>query len=267
VRCRTPGRYASAVPVEAKPHTHFERDGWLIARKIVPPHEIAAMHELFTSIIAPDAAQRTLDGALCEITGAARAYPALAAIACDPRFGALAAAALGAERMQLLQDSLLYKPPHDGGSVEWHQDHTYVGFLVPARVIALRIALVAEDETNGCMRVIDGSHRWGPIGANRALRDPSVVSLAAELTDAQRAELEHPRSLVLEPGDISIHHCLTLHGSPVNRSSRPRRTIILRMFDSTCRLDATRLPPGAAEHFPLDPDGGLAVAAFPRTVA
>jgi ectoine hydroxylase-related dioxygenase (phytanoyl-CoA dioxygenase family) len=242
----------------------FERDGWTIVRGVVPVREVAAMHEMFTAIVPPEGPQpRTSDGALCEITGAARAIPALATIACDPRFGALAAKVLGAERIQLLQDSLLYKPPREGGSVEWHQDHSYVGFLVPARVVAVRIALVAEDDDNGCMHVIDGSHHWGPIGANRALRDPSVVSLSAELTEAQRDQLEHPRSLALEPGDVSIHHCLTVHGSPMNRSARPRRTIILRMFDAICRLDTTRLPPGTEVHFPTDPDGGLATAAFP----
>jgi ectoine hydroxylase-related dioxygenase (phytanoyl-CoA dioxygenase family) len=88
-----------------------------------------------------------------------------------------------------------------------------------------------------------------------------VPTLSAE----QRALVEGARPLSLEPGDISIHHCLTLHGSARNTSDRPRRTIILRMFDSACVIDRARLPPGAESYFPTDAAGHLDSAAFPIT--
>jgi ectoine hydroxylase-related dioxygenase (phytanoyl-CoA dioxygenase family) len=69
--------------------------------------------------------------------------------------------------------------------------------------------------------------------------------------------------LVLAAGDVSIHHCLTLHGSAPNTSARPRRTIILRMFDADCRLDPAKLPPGAESYFPTDAEGHLATSSFP----
>jgi hypothetical protein len=62
---------------------------------------------------------------------------------------------------------------------------------------------------------------------------------------------------------VTVHHCLTLHGSGPNRSAEPRRTIILRMFDGDVRLDASRLPSSARRHFPTDASGALAVSAFP----
>ena len=241
----------------------FDRDGWLVVRGVVAPAEVAAMHEMFTTIIPDVPYPRGSDGVIRELTGVARAHPPLDAIARDPRFGALAAAALGVARIQFLQDSLLYKPARDGGSVEWHQDHTYVGFLVPAHVIAIRIALVSEHTGNGCMRAVTGSHRWGPIGANHSLRADSVTSLAGELSELQRAAVADAAVLELEPGDVSIHHCLTVHGSGPNPSADPRRTIILRMFDADCRLDATRLPDHVGGYFPTDASGGLATSTFP----
>jgi len=241
----------------------FERDGWVIARGVVELAELATMHDVFSMLIPEGAYPRSTDGVVREITGAARAIEPLGQIARDPRFGALAAEVLGARRVQLLQDSLLYKPARDGGSVDWHQDHSYVGYLVPARIIALRIALLSEDTHNGCMRVVDGSHRWGPLGANLALRADRVTSLVDQLSPEQRARLDHPRTLALEPGDVSIHHCLTLHDSTANRSERPRRTIILRMFDAACTLDRARLPTGAEQHFPTDEHEHLAMRAFP----
>ena len=242
----------------------FEEHGWVVVRGVVPPGELADLRGLFNLVVPEIAYPRREDGILWEITGAAQRIPPLAAVARDVRFAALAAGALGCGTVQLLQDSLLYKPPRDGGPVEWHQDHTYVGYLAPPRVISLRVALLPEDELSGCMRVVDGSHRWGSIGAVRALSEGQVDSLLPALGPGQRAALANARLLTLEPGDVTIHHCLLLHGSGPNRSDRARKTLILRMFDGDCRLDPTRLPAGAAAHFPTDESGRLATSAFPR---
>ncbi len=241
----------------------FQRDGYAVVRGVIPTAELAAFHEVFLGVIPELAYPRGPDGVVREVTGVARSYEPLARIARDARFGALVAGVLGAQRVQLLQDSLLYKPAHDGGSVEWHQDRTYIGYLVPAQVATLRIALLPEDDDNGCMRVVDGSHHWGEIGIDQSLAASSVASLLPSLSEQQRASVAAARSLPLEPGDISIHHCLTLHGSPPNTSTRPRRTILLRMFDAACRLDPARLPLGAEAHFPVDADGHLDPRAFP----
>jgi ectoine hydroxylase-related dioxygenase (phytanoyl-CoA dioxygenase family) len=241
----------------------FERDGHVVVRGVVAPADLAAFTDVFTTVIPDLDYPRGPDGIVRELTGVARGYEPLARIAHDPRFGALVAEVLGAVRVQFLQDSLLYKPARDGGSVEWHQDRTYIGYLVPAQVATLRIALLPEDEDNGCMRVVDGSHRWGAIGANESLVATSVGSLVPTLAAAQQAEIANARYLALAPGDITIHHCLTLHGSAPNTSARPRRTILLRMFDGACTLDRSKLPPGAEDYFPTDAGGHLDRAAFP----
>jgi ectoine hydroxylase-related dioxygenase (phytanoyl-CoA dioxygenase family) len=236
----------------------FARDGSVTIRGVVAAAECAAMHELFASIM-PEAAFPPAPGVVHELTGVARALEPLMAIARDPRFGALVADALGATRVQLLQDSLLYKPASAGGAVELHQDRTYIGYLVPAQVATIRIALVPEDEANGCMHVVDGSHHWGTLGGDRSLSATSVE--AATLTAEQQGRAARP--LPLAAGDVTIHHCLTLHGSAPNTSARPRRTIILRMFDAACTLDRARLPPGAEAYFPTDAEGRLSTSAFP----
>ena len=241
----------------------FERDGHVVVRGVVAAADLVAFTEVFTSAIPELDYPRGPDGIVRELTGIARGYEPLARIAYDPRFGALVAEVLGAVRVQFLQDSLLYKPARDGGSVEWHQDRTYIGYLVPAHVATLRIALLPEDEGNGCMRVVDGSHRWGAIGDNQSLTATSVASLIPTLAVEQQAQIERARSLSLAPGDVSIHHCLTLHGSARNTSPHPRRTILLRMFDGACTLDRSKLPPGAEDYFPTDADGHLDRAAFP----
>jgi ectoine hydroxylase-related dioxygenase (phytanoyl-CoA dioxygenase family) len=242
----------------------FERDGWIVVRGIVSESELTTMRAIFESFIPENAYMPPgRDGVVGEITGASRAYEPLARIACDARFGALVAAALGATSVQLLQDSLLFKPARDGGQVHWHQDYTYVGFLTPPRAVSLRIALLPEHEDTGCMRVVSGSHHWGPVGDVHALTESRVDSLLPSLSPPQRDAVAAATPLVLEAGDVSIHHCLTVHGSGPNRSGQPRRTIILRMFDGDCRLDHARLPQGAESYFPTTIDGQLATSAFP----
>lgn len=241
----------------------FERDGHVVVRGVVGSAEVAALRELFMTIIPDVPYPAGPDGVVRELTGFARGYPPVVPVATDRRFGALVAEALGAARVQLLQDSWLYKPPIQGGSVELHQDRTYIGYLDPPRLATLRIALEPEDDSNGCMRAVDGSHRWGALGENRSLVADSVTSLVAALSAEQQTQVTTARSLPLDPGDVSIHHCLTLHGSTRNTSARPRRTIILRMFDAACVLDRARLPPGADAYFPADADGHLDPGAFP----
>ena len=240
----------------------FAADGYTIVRGAVPSADVAAMRELFLAIM-PEAGYPARPGIVHELTGLSRAYEPLAAIARDPRFGAFVAAALEAPRIQLLQDALLYKPPIAGGPVELHQDRTYIGYLQPPNVATLRIALEPEDDENGCMRVVAGSHQWGELGDNQSLTASSVASLVPHLSQEHRAQIDHARSLALLPGDISIHHCLALHGSPPNPSTRPRRTIMLRMFDARCTLDRARLPTGAESYFPTDAEGHLSTDAFP----
>jgi ectoine hydroxylase-related dioxygenase (phytanoyl-CoA dioxygenase family) len=94
------------------------------------------------------------------------------------------------------------------------------------------------------------------------LTESRVDSIANALSPSQATALADARHLELAPGDISIHHCLTLHGSPPNHSGRARRTIVLRMFDGDCPLDRTRLPPGAEPYFPTENDR-LSPSAFP----
>lgn len=55
--------------------------------------------------------------------------------------------------------------------------------------------------------------------------------------------------LEVRAGDVTIHHCLTLHGSGNNTSARPRKTIITHLFSGDCRLVSERLPRGARHQF------------------
>src|SRR5262249_14283558 len=65
--------------------------------------------------------------------------------------GELVTDLMRADRIQLLQDTLIVKPPRIGAPVELHQDYTYIGFLEPANAISLRLSLTPSTVDTGCL--------------------------------------------------------------------------------------------------------------------
>jgi ectoine hydroxylase-related dioxygenase (phytanoyl-CoA dioxygenase family) len=157
--------------------------------------------------------------------------------------------------VQLLQDTALIKPPDSEARVEWHQDHTYTGFI--EETVSVRLALTDCTLESGCLRVLDQSHLHGFRGGLRAFRSLEVSDDSRHMPEGEVIPVE------LRAGDASVHHCLTFHSSEPNRSAWPRRTLIARMFDARLKLQREKLPPGLEIYFPTEADGRLAEKSFP----
>jgi len=112
--------------------------------------------------------------------------------------------------------------------------------------------------------VLDDSHGWGLQGDGTALTAGSIDDALA-LLPRPRAERVSAATRVIElfPGDVSLHHCLTFHGSPRNQSAQARKTAVARFFDASCTLRHDRLPLGQEAHFPTAARNRLSPAAFP----
>src|SRR5262249_37298754 len=153
-----------------------------------------------------------------------------------------------------LQDTALVKPPLSPARVEWHQDHTYTGFI--EECASVRLALTDCTLLSGCLRVLDGSHRSGFRGDLRALRAEEVSDDSGQMPAGEVVPVE------LRAGDVSVHHCLTFHCSFENQSPQPRMTLIARMFDARLRPQRDKLPPGLQVYFPTDAEGFLTGPTF-----
>ena len=240
------------------PRAFFAEHGWLVVRGAVPPSRVRELVAAVDAIY--DAYPAAPPGQVWEAAGVSRISAPIAEHARDASIARHAAASLGCPRIQLLQDTMLVKAARIGGAVAWHQDHTYTGYLDPAQAVSVRLALTECSLDNGCLEVIDGSHTWGLLGDVRALTETHVADALGP--DAARWR-DRVVPLELSPGDLSIHHCLTLHSSGENRSAQTRKTLITRLFDAACRLVRDRLPAGAEAYFPADDTGHLVDAAFP----
>jgi phytanoyl-CoA hydroxylase len=140
----------------------------------------------------------------------------------------------GAAEMRVWHDQVQYKPAEKGGVNMWHQDSPYWPVLTPkdAQVTAW-IALDDVDASNGCMRMVPGSHRWGPqIDFLHTVKD--IDAMPAEFA-GQRIQVV---SCPVPKGHVHFHHSLTWHGSGANTSGRPRRAIAIHYMTGETRYDA-----------------------------
>jgi phytanoyl-CoA hydroxylase len=118
----------------------------------------------------------------------------------------------------LFQDMALSKPPRMGSEKPWHQDCAYFNFHVDTPVVGVWIALDEATYENGCMHVIPGSHRDGPV-VHFQRRDWQICD-----TDvAAGANVVVP----LRPGGCLFFNGLVHHGTPPNRTDSPRRALQL----------------------------------------
>lgn len=121
---------------------------------------------------------------------------------------------------------VFYKPPHDSSYASWHQDSVYSGWHLTPSVSAW-IALTRSEASNGCMRVIPGSHQQGLREHDNVLDDPNLLNRRGERL---RDDVDESQAidLTLAPGEMSLHHTNIVHGSKANGSDEPRIGFIVR---------------------------------------
>ena len=149
------------------------------------------------------------------------------------------------------------KNPGDGGFVTWHQDATYWG-LSSDEVVTAWIALSPSTPDNGCMRVVPGSHTAEQMPHKDTFDARNLLTRGQEV--AVEVDEGEAVDLVLEAGQMSLHHVLIVHGSaPAARGDR-RIGIAVRYVPTSIRQtsgmrDTATLVRGEDRygHFDLEP--------------
>jgi non-haem Fe2+, alpha-ketoglutarate-dependent halogenase len=124
------------------------------------------------------------------------------------------------------------KNPHDQARVTWHQDATYWGLSSPDIVTAW-VAFTPSVTANGCMRVIPGTHTLQQLPHEDTFGPDNLLSRGQEIAvevDASRAV-----DIVLEPGQMSLHHVLLVHGSEPNNSELRRVGFAIRYLPTSVK--------------------------------
>lgn len=115
---------------------------------------------------------------------------------------------------------VIMKEPNTGGAHIWHQDYGYWyenGCLFPD-MGTVWVALDPAKKINGCLQVLQGSHRLGRL-------DHVTVGqqVGADTERVDQASKVCPLIYVeMEPGDALFFHCNVLHRSDQNSSDLRR---------------------------------------------
>ncbi|MSP14106.1 MAG: phytanoyl-CoA dioxygenase family protein [Chloroflexi bacterium] len=122
---------------------------------------------------------------------------------------------LGSPNIKLYTDQLMMKPRFHGTVTDWHQDSVAWPFFLPQDHVSCWVALDDATIENGCMTVLPGSHKWGPVAReyrNRFLEMP---------------ELEKPAPVELKAGACMFHHGLNWHRTGANSTPNRRRGLAM----------------------------------------
>ena len=149
-----------------------------------------------------------------------------------PQVGREVAATTGSRRVQVWASQLLIKPPGSeaAGNVGWHQDRQYWRMWQRDEgLFTAWIALSDVGAASGPMLFVRGSHRWGFLDrGNFFARDQHRLRQEIAVPAGESWE-EVPALMPL--GGLSVHHCLTYHGSNANLSDSARWSLAVHLRD------------------------------------
>lgn len=131
------------------------------------------------------------------------------------------------------------KPAEDGYATSWHQDGQYWP-MRPLATCTIWIALEPSLISNGCLRVIPGSH------ADKVLH-PHLHEDRVELTLNQSVNTDcfdplTAKDLELQPGQMSLHDVYMIHGANANTSNLRRSGVAIRYMPTTSHFDRSLHP-------------------------
>jgi hypothetical protein len=135
---------------------------------------------------------------------------------------------------RLLFGNYLVKMPIANSETEPHQDITFVDESKYTSV-NIWVALQDNDETNGCMYFLKGSHKFIPT-----IRPTHDYHWAYEKVteEIKRASVSFPA----KAGEAFIFHHGVVHGSHANTSDKPRLAAVMAAYSGDAKLIHYYLP-------------------------
>jgi hypothetical protein len=205
----------------------YDRDGYVLVPNVFSPQEI----EILLANVTKEGRATKHRFDLKDANGLASKLSLWSDVS-DDVFGAVTTSprVVNSVRLLLREDvyhwhsKVMLKEPRVGGAWEWHQDYGYWygdGVLYP-RMISCMIALDPATKSNGCLKVIPGSHLLGRFDHGR------VGGQAGADQERVRAAIERLGEVYCEApaGSALFFHGNTFHSSEANLSEKPRRAYI-----------------------------------------
>ena len=155
----------------------------------------------------------------------------------------LASRILAADDIRLFYDQLFVMEPGGQTGTPWHQDLPYWPISGPD-VLSIWVPFDPVSPDNGVVSYVAGSHRW-----QQRIRPASPRLTAAgkidEVSSTDGRIVFDPEdgahaflTWTLEPGDVLVHHGMTVHGArPNTTADLRRRALAVRYVGPETRYD------------------------------
>lgn len=125
------------------------------------------------------------------------------------------------------------KPPGVGKPTPAHQDGFYF-MLEPNEAVTMWLALEDVDEENGCVRYVRGSHARGM----RPHAKTGMLGFSQGIVDFGNEEDRGSAiAFPAKPGDLLVHHALTIHWAEGNQSPDRSRQSLGFIYYSTAAVE------------------------------
>jgi non-heme Fe2+,alpha-ketoglutarate-dependent halogenase len=197
----------------------YRRDGILFPVDVFPPDEAAGLLRRF------EASERDHGGRLAGRSNQKPhlLYPWMDEVVRHPAILDAVEDVLGPD-IFCWGSQFFTKNARDESYVSWHQDGTYWGLSSPD-VVTAWVALTPSLPENGCMRVIPATHNKQVPHAD-TFAESNLLSRGQEI--AVEVDLAQAVDVILQPGQMSLHHVLIFHGSEQNASDMRRVGFAIR---------------------------------------
>ncbi len=214
----------------------YQDNGYLLVEGLLTREEAAALREEAHALIERLSAHRNLDatwGSARKAVQEARETKllhchdvqfqsaAFSRLIVDERLTGVAAEIIGSPNVQLHHNKLFIKPPEKGSPFPMHQDHPFF----PHEKHSMIAAIIHFDDApieKGCVRVVPGSYKDGPIEHD---------SEGGWHLPFEQYPIESAVPCAARAGDVLFFSYLTVHGSGVNSSDEARTTLLVQMRD------------------------------------
>ena len=225
----------------------YAEDGFVVAPRIIPPATAAGLRERFEPMfrgefetgLMPDEwnwrAGRDADDLTRQICNGWKADRTIAATILSADIGAACAELSEWPGARLAQDNLLWKPP-GGKSLGFHQDASYLDWVVPPEMTSCWIALDDTRRDAGTVLYARGSHRWGLSPQPDTFHAPDEPLAALEDAAVGAGEDVDLVPVEVPAGGGAFHHGRTWHGSLVEAAGIGRRSLVVHCFSSDARF-------------------------------
>jgi ectoine hydroxylase-related dioxygenase (phytanoyl-CoA dioxygenase family) len=221
--------------VSAQQLADYERDGYLVVRRLFTPDEVKEIRDRFDGIgqkgepierywmpdLSPEAANDPLKR-FPRVMQPHRWDEMSKRYLLDERVHDVLTSLLGEEPVAA-QTMFYFKPPGAKGQA-LHQDNFYL-HVKPRTDMAAWTAIDSCTIENGCLYVVPGTHHEGIVCPETADPKESFTTHLVRIPGNKKAI-----PVEMEPGDVLFFNGSLIHGSPPNRSATQWRRAFISHY-------------------------------------